>query len=52
MTFFTDQKIQIVIDKYKNKQKKIEIKILQGSFIYLIFFLISISKVFDSVLKC
>lgn len=32
-SFLTNRKIQLVIDEHKNKKRKIEIRIPQGSFI-------------------
>lgn len=50
-SFFTDQKIQIVIGGYENNGREIETDILQGSPALPILFLIYISRVFDLVLE-
>lgn len=47
----TAQKIQFVIDKYDNKEKKIKTRIPLGSLMLFIFFLIYIIKVFNKVLE-
>lgn len=49
--FFTNQKIQFVINKYKNKKIKIKTNIAQKSFILLIFFLIYSTRIFNLVLE-
>lgn len=49
--FFTNQKIQSIINRYKNKIKKIKTKIAQKSFILLIFFLIYNIRFLHLVLK-
>ena len=50
-SFLIDQKIQIIIDEYENKERKIETNILQRSLIVPILILLYINGVFDSVLK-
>lgn len=50
-SFLTDQKVQLVINKQDNKEREIEIKILQSSLILSILFLINISKIFNKVAK-
>lgn len=47
--FLTNQKVQLAIDGYENKEKQIETRIFQGSPISPIFFLIFIDLVFDIV---
>lgn len=49
--FLTDRKIHLVINRYNNKKKDIEIKILQGSPILPILFLIYINEVFGTITK-
>lgn len=49
--FSINQKIQLVIDRHNNKEKKIETRISQKFLLLLILFLIYISKVFIKVLK-
>lgn len=49
--FFTDQKIEIIIDGHKNKERKIEAGISQEFPALPMIFLIYISVVFDLVLK-
>lgn len=48
-SFLTDQKIQLVIDRNDNKEKEIEIRILQRFLILHILLLLYISKVFDTI---
>lgn len=50
-SFLTEQKVQLVIDGYNNKKKKIETEIPEGSPVLPIWFLIYISGVFDKVLE-
>ena len=47
----TNQKIQLVINGYNNKEKEIETGIPQGSPVLPIVFLIYISGVFNQVLE-
>ena len=48
-SFLTNQKVQLVIHRYKSKKRKIEIGIPQKSLVSPFFFLIYISQVFDVV---
>ena len=48
-SFLTNQKVQLVIDGHKSKERKIETGIPQGSLVSSILFLIYISQVFDAV---
>ena len=50
-SFLTDQKVQLVIDGYENREREIETGIPQGSPVSPILFLIYISGVFDQVTK-
>lgn len=47
----TNQKVQLIINKYENREKEIEIVILQSSLVSLILLLMYISKVFEKVTK-
>ena len=49
--FLTHRKIQLVIDRHKNKKREIENRIPQGSPVSTSFFLIYISGVFDKVIE-
>ncbi len=48
-SFFTDRKVQLVIDGHDNKERDIETEIPQGSPVSPILFLIYISGVFNKV---
>lgn len=48
-SFFIDQKVQLIINGYNNKEQDIKTKILQGSLVLPILFFIYISGVFDKV---
>lgn len=50
-SFFTNRKIQLVINRYNNKKRDIETRILQGLLVLPILFLIYISGVFKTITK-
>lgn len=50
-SFLSNQKVELVIDGYKNKEREVETEITQGSTILPILFLIYISQVFDRMTK-
>lgn len=50
-SFLIEQKILIIIDEHKNKEREIETDILKGSLVAPILFLKYISRVFDSILQ-
>lgn len=50
-SFLTDQKVQLVIDGHKNREREKETGIPQGSLVSLTLFLIYISGVFDQLTK-
>lgn len=50
-SFLTDQKVQLVIDGHKNREREKETRIPQGSLVSLTLFLIYISGVFDQLTK-
>lgn len=49
--FFTDWKLQLVINGYNNQEKEVETRIFQRSVVSLILILIYISGIFEQIKK-